>query len=754
MTTSRTSRTARPLWTAVVLLLLPGSLDAQDADLDASLFQQSGSGTAKEVAALLQQGASVSAVQLAGRTPLHVAAQRGHLEVMRLLIDAGADVNARAENGHSVLAAAAWSNTEAVQLLLDSGAAPSADALLAAAGLGRIETAKLLVEAGVPPQAGLSGAAQAGRLDLAKWLLDKGATALGDASDPYSPLHPAASQGGPAMVELLLDHDADPNRLDKNQQTPLHRAVMGDGDLRVVQSLVAAGAKLNIPNKDGVTPVRLAGIRGAKPIYDWLVEQNGGAEPYPAFPPAEQKQPFVFEETIRDLSSKQKAVRDAAMRRLALHQKVAMPQVLKLMEDGGLIERYVDVLPAMGPEAQAAIPLLAARLSDEKLVLGLLITINRIKPGASEELPEDQKQTAAATLYKIIVDPGSGMTGGFASQLLPSLGVSAVPTILRLLEHDNPRIRAGIPRDVYRSDLRDDRLNAAISKMARADKDASVRTKAAEALTVLGIKDERPRAELLAIIKRPPPHTGQQLTDQQQVENDHAAADRKAAASALAAFGPEIIDDLVPLLTPLDNHERYIAMTILQRLGPPAIPRLIKLLGHDDQAVAISASVALNRMRRPAVPALVEVLKSADDQAVIHSCSALWWIGGGAKAAKPALLQVASDKSRSDAVRLAAVRAVQKVDPDASKSPEVLSTLPLLMRMLESGDFVQQGQAAAALGEIGPAARDALPLLQKRLALPAEDVDAKGYVRDYVQREARTAIESITGSPPARPQQP
>jgi HEAT repeat protein len=399
----------------------------------------------------------------------------------------------------------------------------------------------------------------------------------------------------------------------------------------------------------------------------------------------------------------------------------------------------------MGPEAQAAIPLLAARLSDEKLAIGLLITINRIKPGASEELPEDQKQAAASTLYKIIVDPGSGMTGGFASQLLPSLGASAVPTILRLLEHDNPRIRAAVPRDIYRSDLRDDRINAAILKLARADEDASVRIKASEALTVLGIKDERPRAELLAIIKRP--HIGRRLTEQQQVENDHVVADRKAAASALAGFGPDIIDDLVPLLTPLDHRERYAAMTILERLGPPAIPRLVDLLGHDDQAVAISASVALNRMGRPAVPALVEVLKSADDQVVIHSCSALWWIGGGAKAAKPSLLQVAGDKSRSDAVRLAALRAMQRVDPGATYAPEVLSTLPLLRRMLETGDFVQQGQAAAALGEIGPAARDALPLLQKRLTLPAEGVDTMGHVRDYVQREARTAIESITGTP-------
>jgi HEAT repeat protein len=306
-------------------------------------------------------------------------------------------------------------------------------------------------------------------------------------------------------------------------------------------------------------------------------------------------------------------------------------------------------------------------------------------------------------------------------------------------------------RNIVRSDLRDDRINAAISKMARADEDASVRTKVAERLTALGIKDERPRAELLAIIKRPPPHTGRQLTDQQQAENDHAAADRKAAASALAAFGPEIIDDLIPLLSPLDHHERYIAMTILERLGPPAIPRLIELLGHDDQAVAISAGVTLNRLRRPAVPALVEVLTSADDQVVIHSCSALWWIGGGAKAAKPALLRVAGDKTRSDAVRLAAVRAAQKIDPGASNSPEVLSTLPLLRVLLDKGDFVQQGQAAAALGEIGPAARDALPLLQKRLALPAEGVDTKGHVRDYVQREARAAIESITGATPQQP---
>ena len=58
-----------------------------------------------------------------GWTALHHAAATGQVEMLRLLIDAGGDVNVRAQDGWTPLHCAAyWGHEEAAQLLLDQGA--------------------------------------------------------------------------------------------------------------------------------------------------------------------------------------------------------------------------------------------------------------------------------------------------------------------------------------------------------------------------------------------------------------------------------------------------------------------------------------------------------------------------------------------------------------------------------------------------------------------------------------------------------
>ena len=88
---------------------------------------------------LLAKGAKPGRPEAEGTTPLMAAAQHGHADVARTLVDAGADVNAKREGtqrGRTALIDAAWSGrTEIVRLLLAKRADPNAKAETGATAL-------------------------------------------------------------------------------------------------------------------------------------------------------------------------------------------------------------------------------------------------------------------------------------------------------------------------------------------------------------------------------------------------------------------------------------------------------------------------------------------------------------------------------------------------------------------------------------------------------------------------------------------
>jgi ankyrin repeat protein len=71
---------------------------------------------------LLEKGADLEAKDEFGRTPLSWAAEEGHEGVVKLLLEKGADLEAKDEFGQTPLSRAAESGHEAVVKLLEKGA--------------------------------------------------------------------------------------------------------------------------------------------------------------------------------------------------------------------------------------------------------------------------------------------------------------------------------------------------------------------------------------------------------------------------------------------------------------------------------------------------------------------------------------------------------------------------------------------------------------------------------------------------------
>jgi ankyrin repeat protein len=127
---------------------------------------------------LLNKGADPNFEGLDSESPLIAAIRSGHLELVKLLLDKGADAN-RETGGN------------------ESGVTP----LIIAASIGDLELIKLLLDKGADINAAsgddtpLMQAAGGGKLEVVKLLISRGADVNLEASEGFTPLKAAASQG-------------------------------------------------------------------------------------------------------------------------------------------------------------------------------------------------------------------------------------------------------------------------------------------------------------------------------------------------------------------------------------------------------------------------------------------------------------------------------------------------------------------------------------------------------------------------------
>jgi ankyrin repeat protein len=213
-----------------------------------------------------------------GATALMHAALLGGPDVMRLLLDAGADPNAKNRRNATALL---WAVTDAgaVRLLLEHGADPNIKSIegrtplyLASTEPAGVDIVKLLLDKGADPngkdltgRTPLMAASTAGNTEAMRLLIAKGAKVNASMGSGSTAIINAAASRNLSAVQFLIDQGADVNSRTKRGATALDIAASW-GSVEIVKLLLAKGARVDTQDDRGYTPLMYAAYSEAMPV--------------------------------------------------------------------------------------------------------------------------------------------------------------------------------------------------------------------------------------------------------------------------------------------------------------------------------------------------------------------------------------------------------------------------------------------------------------------------------------------------------
>ncbi|KAJ9272423.1 hypothetical protein DTO212C5_1608 [Paecilomyces variotii] len=179
----------------------------------------------------LHHGADVNfSVASSGKKPLHAAAYRGHVDITRLLIERGCNVDAKEDDGWTALMLASQEgHLPLVNLLVEKSANVNAEEKDGATSLWI--------------------ASQQGHTEIVRRLLELEAKQLPTRSAQRRPIHQAAQNGHLSVLQMLLKAaPEDINAEDKNGATPLLLAAQENQPryLAIMNHLISMGAKASV----------------------------------------------------------------------------------------------------------------------------------------------------------------------------------------------------------------------------------------------------------------------------------------------------------------------------------------------------------------------------------------------------------------------------------------------------------------------------------------------------------------------------
>ena len=270
--------------------------DLNQAYLDRLILEAAQSDYVNIIDLLINSGADINATSETGAIPLILAAASGKLKTLQFILQRGGkviDIDARGPEGRTALhAAAIEGHVDVIELLLTNGADINAESetgatpLVLAAENGKLETLQFILQhkdkianieaKGVGGGTALHVAAREGHVDIIELLFTNGADINAESETGATPLVLAAENGKIEALQFILQHKDKIVNIEARGAgggTALHvAAIKGHAD--VIELLLTNGADINAESETGATPLVLAAENGKIEALQFILQHK------------------------------------------------------------------------------------------------------------------------------------------------------------------------------------------------------------------------------------------------------------------------------------------------------------------------------------------------------------------------------------------------------------------------------------------------------------------------------------------------
>lgn len=391
-----------------------------------------------------------------------------------------------------------------------------------------------------------------------------------------------------------------------------------------------------------------------------------------------------------------------ALQKLGPPRKEEAAELIALLKTARPEKRLalIESLRLAGAEARPALPVLLPLLDDgspavRRAALEFLI---EFAADARPSLP---------VLLRLAKDDNSGVRSA-AIRLLAKLGpvtAADVPVLVAALKDEDPQQRQVALEALEKlGPEAAAAVPALVERLAKAKEPPALKVLLIRTIAKLGPRAKVSSPTLMNVLK-----------------TDADESVRRAAADTLGGFGSDAVPELIEVVKEGNEQSQELAFHALALVGTPAVGPLVEALRESSQEKRTPLAKALGAIGAPAVPALRKAIKDSAFLVRMGACEALGCVGPKAVEAVPDLIDALRDDYTN--VQRQAGRALEKIGQPAV--PALVDAVRFSPKM--------RPRAVMILGQIGPAAKEAVPALTD--ALKDED--------QQVRLEAEKALAKI-----------